>query len=109
MSFDFQGFQSVLDQQRQVEEQKQAYREQAKATAKELVALFNFTADELGIAAEETTAPAEKVKRIVKPKYQGRVLPLCFFYFQMICKKRWNNASECLYAVICSHRPVDFA
>ena len=70
MSFDFQGFQSVLDQQRQVEEQKQAYREQAKATAKELVALFNFTADELGIAAEETAAPAEKVKRIVKPKYR---------------------------------------
>ena len=78
MSFDFQGFQSVLDQQRQVEEQKQAYREQAKATAKELVALFNFTADELGIAAEETAAPAEKVKRIVKPKYRTPDRPLAF-------------------------------
>ena len=70
MSFDFQGFQSVLDQQRQVEKQKQAYREQAKATAKELVALFGFTADELGIAAEGAAVPAEKVKRIVKPKYR---------------------------------------
>ena len=60
MSFDFQGFQSVLDQQRQVEEQKQAYREQAKATAKELVALFNFTADELGIAAEKPPPPQKK-------------------------------------------------
>lgn len=68
MAFDFQGFQAVLDKQKEIEAQKNQFRAGALEDVKKLVQTFNFTAAELGIAAP--AAPAEKPKRVVKSKYR---------------------------------------
>ena len=71
MAFDFQGFQAVLEKQKEIESQKNQFRAGALEDVKQLVKMFNFTAAELGIAAPAAAAvPAAKPKRVVKAKYR---------------------------------------
>lgn len=71
MAFDFQGFQAVLEKQKEIESQKNQFRAGALEDVKQLVKMFNFTAAELGIAAPAAAAvPADKPKRVVKAKYR---------------------------------------
>lgn len=70
MGFDFTGFETVLNQEREVAEKRQSYRPDAMQTVRELVARFHFTAEELGIAATAEAPVAEKPHRVVPPKYR---------------------------------------
>ena len=71
MAFDFQGFQAVLEKQKEIESQKNQFRAGALEDVKQLVKIFNFTAEELGIAASVApVAAADKRKQPVKPKYR---------------------------------------
>ena len=71
MAFDFAGFQSVLDKQKEIEAQKNQFRAGALEDVKKLVTMFNFTAAELGIAAPAApAATTDKRKQPVKPKYR---------------------------------------
>ena len=72
MAFDFQGFQAVLEKQKEIESQKNQFRAGALEDVKQLDKIFDFTAAELGIAAPAVAAaaPAEKPKRVVKAKYR---------------------------------------
>ena len=67
MTFDYQGYQQVLNQEQELQQQKQQYRNGALATVKELVSTFGFTAAELGLEVK-----GEKIakKACVAPKYR---------------------------------------
>ncbi len=69
MGFDFFGFETVLNQEREVAEKRQSYRPDAVKTVQDLVANFHFTAEELGIAVTAEAPAAEKPRRVMPPKY----------------------------------------
>ena len=69
MVFDFEGFQTVLTREKELEEEKALYREDALETVKKIMEQFNFTAAELGITTDGAPSK-EKTKRIVAPKYR---------------------------------------
>ncbi len=70
MGFDFTGFETVLNQEREVAERRQSYRPDAIQTVRDLVEHFHFTAEELGIVATDAAPADEKPHRVVPPKYR---------------------------------------
>ena len=69
MVFDFTGYETTLNQERELAEKKQSYRADALKTVQELAATFNFTAADLGVT-DSGAVPAAKPKRVVPPKYR---------------------------------------
>ena len=68
MAFDFDGFEALLAQQKQLDEKKQECRAQALEQIKQIINQFGFTAKELGLSAG-VVAITNKARVKVAAKY----------------------------------------